>query len=172
MRRAIIGFSDRLNRLCLIGAGICFSAMLVFVAIQVIARYIFQAPPTWTEELARYSMVWGGLLGATVAYKTRFDPVLIRLADRGSALARWTMISVRSLATIMFMGPVLYYAIFGPGMNAARGFLGRSIMRTADTLGFPMIYVAMAVPVAAGVILIHLLAQWAGDRPPAEQEQS
>lgn len=172
MRRAIIGVSDRLNRLCLYGAGACFSAMLLFVAIQVIARYIFQAPPTWTEELARFSMVWGGLLGATVAYKTRFDPVLIKLDDRGSAAARWAMTGIKSLATLLFLGPVLYYAIFGPGMNPARGFLGRSAMRTADTLGFPMIYVALAVPVAAAVILIHLAAQLSGDRPGGETNQN
>jgi len=166
MRRAIIGVSDWLNRLCLYGAVLCFSAMLVFVAIQVVARYIFQAPPTWTEELARYSMVWGGLLGATVAYKTRFDPVLIKLAARGSAVARGAMMAIRAAATVLFMGPVLYYAIFGSGMTVSRGFLGRSALRTADTLGFPMIYVALAVPVAAAVILIHLAAQVSGDEPP------
>jgi len=168
MRRAIIGVSDWLNRLCLYGAGICFSAMLVFVAIQVVARYVFQAPPTWTEELARYSMVWGGLLGATVAYKTRFDPVLIRPSGHMSDTVRRAMTAVRAAATVLFLGPVLYYAFFGPGLAVARGFLGRSAQRTADTLGFPMIYIALAVPVAAAVILIHLMAQLSGERPPGD----
>ncbi len=73
--------------------------------------------------------------------------------------------AMRIMAVVVFMGPVLYYSIFGPGMNLKRGLLGRSMMRTADTLGFPMIYVALAVPLAAGVILLHLVAQLADDKP-------
>ena len=49
--------------------------------------------------------------------------------------------------------------MFGPGMSPARGFLGRSLVRTADTLGFPMIYVAAVVPLAAAIIIIHLGAR-------------
>ena len=33
------------------------------IAIQVVARYVFSEPPGWTEEGARYAMVWSGLLG-------------------------------------------------------------------------------------------------------------
>ncbi len=164
MRGSIIWLSDEIDRLCRVSAVACFVAMLVFVAIQVVGRYIFNAPPTWTEELARFSMVWGGLLGATVSFKARFDPVLIKpKPDEGVALT-WAKTIVRTVAIVMLMGPVLYYSIFGPGMNPARGFLGRSVMRTADTLGFPMVYIAIAVPIMAAIILFHLLAQHAGDR--------
>ncbi|MAG96857.1 MAG: TRAP transporter small permease subunit [Alphaproteobacteria bacterium] len=168
MRGSIIWLSDEIDRLCRVSAVACFVAMLVFVAIQVVGRYIFNAPPTWTEELARFSMVWGGLLGATVSFKARFDPVLIKpKPDEGTALT-WGKTLVRTAAVMLLMGPVLYFSVFGPGLNPARGFMGRSIMRTADTLGFPMIYVTIAVPIMAGIILFHLLAQHAGDqREPA-----
>jgi TRAP-type C4-dicarboxylate transport system permease small subunit len=57
-------------------------------------------------------------------------------------------------------------------MNLDRGFVGRSMYRTADTLGFPMAWVAVAVPIAAGVIFVHLASRLAGDRtgvlPPSE----
>ena len=42
-------------------------AVMVFAAgYQVVARYIFHAPPVWTEDLARRSMVWAGMLVAIV----------------------------------------------------------------------------------------------------------
>jgi TRAP-type C4-dicarboxylate transport system permease small subunit len=164
MRRAIIAISNGLDVACQSGAIAFFAAMLVFVSIQVIARYILQSPPTWTEELARYAMVWGGLLGSTMAFKARFDPVLIKPPGGDSPGLSAAAAFVRFIAVSIFMAPVLYYSLFGPNMNLARGFLGRSLGRTADTLGFPMIYVAAAVPVAAFVILVHLVARVAGDR--------
>ena len=45
-------------------------AIIVLVAavlLQVVARYIFQQPPPYTEELARYAMIWAGLIGASMA---------------------------------------------------------------------------------------------------------
>ncbi len=167
MRRAIIRLSDELDLGCRVAAVACFAAMLVLVSIQVVARYVLQAPPIWTEELARFAMIWGGLLGATASFKSRFDPVLIKpSAEDHPALARGKQV-LRTLAVVIFMGPILYYSVFGPGMNPARGFLGRSALRTADTLGFPMIYMALAVPLAALVILIHLAARLSGDESPA-----
>ncbi len=171
--RGIIGISNSLDLGCRTGAGLCFLAMLVFVSIQVVARYILQSPPTWTEELARYAMVWGGLLGATVAFKSRFDPTLIKAPTGVHGAIVFGAGVLRTLAVVMFLAPVLYFSLFGPGMSPARGFLGRSLERTADTLGFPMFYVSIAVPIAAAVILIHLLARLAGDQtgviPPEEE---
>lgn len=165
MGRTILYVSDGLDRLCRLGAIASFAAMISFVSIQVVARYVFQSPPTWTEELARFSMVWGGLLGATIAFKARFDPVLIQLSDGGS---RWIALAMRLIcaaAVLIFLAPVLFYSLFDANLDPARGFLGRSAQRTADTLGFPMIYVALAVPVAALVILIHLAARECGGQP-------
>ena len=164
MRRAITGLSDGLDIGCRAGAGAALVAMLVFVSIQVVARYLLQSPPTWTEELARYAMVWSGLLGATVAFKARFDPTLVKAPSGASPLIMKGAGLLRAAAVLLFMCPVLYYSLFGPNMTAARGFLGRSLGRTADTLGFPMIYVAAAVPIAAIIIIIHLGARMADPR--------
>jgi TRAP-type transport system small permease protein len=173
MKRIIIRISDGLDYVCRGGAGVCFIAMLAFVSIQVVARYLLQSPPTWTEELARYAMVWGGLLGSTVAFKSRFDPVLIQAPVNKPAAVIFAAGFLRTAAVVIFLAPVLYYSLFGPGMSTARGFLGRSLVRTADTLGFPMIYVAVAVPIAATVILVHLASRLAGDQTgilPSEEE--
>jgi len=38
---------------------------------QVIFRYIFRAPPFWTEELARYIFIWVCFIGAAYAFKKK-----------------------------------------------------------------------------------------------------
>ena len=38
-------------------------ALVLSVSWQVASRYLLQAPSSWTEELARFLLVWIGLLG-------------------------------------------------------------------------------------------------------------
>ena len=170
--RAILAVSAALDRAARWGAALGFSAMLVFVAIQVVARYIFNSPPVWTEELARYAMVWAGLLGAACAFRAGVDPVLVRRAAIPGRGIAHLLRGLRAAAALIFVLPVLYYCIFGPGADAGRGFVARSAAKTADTLGFPMIWVAAAVPVALALIAIHTIAFLAAGRDTYEAEQA
>jgi len=166
MARAVIWISDRLDRLCRYGAAACIVAMLAAVSLQVAARYLFNQPPSWTEELTRFAMVWGGMLGATIAFKTRFDPTLVTLPPGLSAAIRLAAAIVGSAAVLIFLLPVLYYSLFGPDWSFARGFLARTMGRVAEAMGFSMVFVAVAVPFAIVVILVHLAARLAGEPAP------
>ena len=53
MRRAIAIVSFGLDKFCRATAVGFLSLMLLLVLFQVLARYIFQAVPVWTEEAAR-----------------------------------------------------------------------------------------------------------------------
>jgi TRAP-type transport system small permease protein len=156
--RGVIWLSDGLDWLARRLAIACLVAMLIFVLIQVVARYVFMAPPPWTEEMARYMMVWAGLLGATLSFKSQADPTLLESAARRQP---WVSLAAlaRGGAVLIFLLPILYFCLFGPGMSLERGFIARQARLSADTLGFPMSWVAISVPIAAGIILIHLLAR-------------
>jgi TRAP-type C4-dicarboxylate transport system permease small subunit len=170
VRRAIIRASDALDRLCRWGAIACLGAMLVFVTIQVVARYGFAQPPSWTEELTRFAMVWGGLLGATLAFKARFDPTLVAVpASKGKPLVIGAAL-VAAAAVLIFVLPVLYYSLFGPGWTIEHGFVARSAGRTADAVGMSLAWIAAAVPVAMATIVVHLAARLAGDPSGLEEE--
>ena len=153
------------------GRGAGFVAMLVFIAIQVVARYIFASPPIWTEEMARFAMVWAGLLGASIAFRSGVDPVLVRRAAVPGPRAGHVLRLLRAAAALIFVLPVLYYSLFGPGFDLSRGYVARAAAKTADTLGFPMIWVALAVPVALTLIAIHTIAFLAAGRDTFEAEQ-
>ena len=150
MRRIISRSSDCLDRACEWAATGFFCALLILVLFQVVARYIVHNPPHWTEELARYCMVWGGMLGATVAFKGGADPCLLQPPTRGNALWIRTAQFLRAATTAVFLGPILYYS---------DTFLLRTWHRTTEALGIPTALVTVAVPFAVAVILFHLLAQ-------------
>jgi TRAP-type C4-dicarboxylate transport system permease small subunit len=153
VRNAVSRFSYGLDRFCRVTAVGFLTVMLGLVMFQVVARYLFQAVPVWTEEAARYCMVWGGLLGATAAFRADSDPRLVQPPNSGSrakiAAATW----IRAIGAIVFLGPVLYHS---------DRFLMRTWYRTSEALGISTMWVTLAVPVAVVIIFCHLTAKLVG----------
>ena len=155
IRKVLYQASNTLVRFCIRAVMGFFSAMLILVLFQIVARYIFRAAPVWTEEAARYCMVWGGLLGATAAFKAEQDPRLVQPPSTGSKLWINSATWLRSLATVVFLGPVLYYS---------DTYLVRTWHRTSDALEIPLMWVTLAVPTAVVIIFFHLLARIIGSK--------
>ena len=168
MRRALNATSAALDRLCRWAALAAVLGMVAFIAVQVVARYIWSAPPGWTEEAARYAMVWGGLLGATVAYRRSADPVMFTPKWRATPAGRRIALALRAGATLLFLGPIWFFCLFGPNFDVTRGYIARSALRSAETIGVPLIWFTAALPFAITVIFLHLAAEIArgGDAAP------
>lgn len=161
MRAMALGLdriSALLNSIALWGAVLAVLTMVGAAGWQVIARYVLDAPPIWTEELARRAMVWAGMLGASCAFRVSADPTLfpnMRLIPGriGNLLAL-----IRASGVLIFAAPVIWFSIFDGRMNPARGFLGRSLNRSAEMLDVSMIWFTLAVPLAFAIIVLHVIA--------------
>jgi TRAP-type C4-dicarboxylate transport system permease small subunit len=148
--RLLTTLSAGIDRLCGRLAMIALTVMLVAILVQIVARYVFAAPPPWTEELARYAMIWAGMLGATMAYYRRADPVLLRTRTDGRPHRALAMQVVEMAALIVFVAPVLYYA---------PGFLERHSHRITETLEINSALVVVIVPLSLAVLLVHQAAR-------------
>lgn len=157
--RLVVSVSNGLDRACLLLAKAALVGMVGVIAVQVVARYGLNAPPAWTEELARYLMVWGGLLGATAAFRRAVDPAVVASAEAGRSLLAMASKLAIAAAVIIFIAPILYYSFFGPGFDPARSFLMRNLARTSSGLGINLVVVAAAIPTFCIVLLIHLAAR-------------
>jgi hypothetical protein len=67
--------------------------------------------------------------------------------------------TVRAIATVAFLGPILYHS---------DRFLLRTWQRTTEALGIPTAFITVAVPLAVVIIFFHLLAQLVGKSDPSE----
>lgn len=162
MRRLIIRLSDLMHAVVRRLTVLSVAMMFVTVMIQVVARYVFSAPPVWTEDVARYAMVWTGLLGATLSFKARADAVLMQsLFPRRPHRLGLMADLLQTAAILIFVLPILYFCFFDLRGGTARSYLARQAGITMDTLGIPMVCVSMIVPIAMIIILIHLAARWA-----------
>ena len=164
MRKFIITASNKIHGIIRHIAVLAVCLMFVTVMIQIIARYVFSSPPIWTEDVARYAMVWTGLLGATLSFKTRSDAVLMdSIFPKRPNFLGLCAEAIQSAAVLTFILPVIYFCFIGLRGGFAKGFLARQSGLTADTLGIPMVWISISVPLAMIIILLHLSARWAED---------
>ena len=103
--------SDFLNRICEVALIILLATMAIVVFLQVLFRYVLHLPLFWTEEFARYCLVWASLLGAAVALKrgehiavTFFLGSFPKKAAR--ALTMVAQVSVILILTVMVWGGI------------------------------------------------------------------
>ncbi len=140
--------SQQLNRVALRLAALCFGAMLCVMMLQVVARYAFASPPFWTEELARWLMVWGGLLGASAAFHSHADPAMVHPPSH-VIWRQKVQVVARFIGAWTFFAPVLWFTW---------PYLERQVGRTSEGLEVSTAWMASALPVALILILFHGLA--------------
>lgn len=138
-----------------------FMAILVTMMLQIFFRYIFNAPLTWTEELARYLYIWACWCGAPVAMRRGNHVVITVLAERlprrvAQVLALFThAIALFFLLQLTFQGTHL--AI-------------RSHTVEAITLPIPWSMIYIAAPISAFVMILETMeAIWKTLARPREE---
>ena len=92
-------------------AVLCMVMILVLVVAQVVMRYVFNSPLTWSEELAVFVMIWLTFIGSLICMRDNEHIEVTILVDHmPRALKRIVMIFSR-LASIIFLLVVAYYGL-------------------------------------------------------------
>lgn len=152
VERGLKALSAGIDRVCVWVAFAALQVMLLSILLQVVARYIFSAPPAWTEELARYAMIWSAMAGAAMAYYRGADPVMLRFNTKGLPGRALLMQSIEAIAVLVLASPVL---LFAPS------FIERHSRRITETLEWNSAAVVAIIPATFVIILIHLSARFA-----------
>lgn len=122
--------------------------MVVTVLTGVLFRYVIRDPLGWTEELARYLMIWAALLAVSVGIRKR-EHVGIQLLVKKLPLKLGRVIIL--LVNIMVMIFLLVLTIRGYAM-AVKGFRQLSL-----ALGISMFWPLMAIPISGALAIIQQL---------------
>ncbi len=97
-------------------AAFCVLCALVFL--QVVFRFVLKYPAAWTEEMARYLLVWVMFLGSAVSAKEgthlTASNLLARLGPRGERWSRvWIEVCVLVCAASMARGSLFMTRMSG-----------------------------------------------------------
>jgi TRAP-type C4-dicarboxylate transport system permease small subunit len=95
-----------------------FTGMFLCVIAQVVLRYFFGDPLTWSDELARYLFVWCAFVGWIIAARKRSHLGIALVAERSPPRVKAAIELVGALAAVAFAGVLLYYGLQITARNA------------------------------------------------------
>ena len=138
--------SDALNRnverlLFVLGA-----SMTLIVVVQVFARYVLNHSLFWSEELARFILVWLTFLGTSVAYHRGMHPgvdaCFARLPFRWQQGVR---VGIHMVSLLLF------------GLMVVKGvsFAWFVRLQISPALSLPKWVIMSIVPLSGGILMVH-----------------
>ena len=92
-------------------SALCLIVMTALTFANVIARYVFSASFSFSEEITTYLFVLLSLLGTAIAAKRRAHLGLTILTDAVSPQVRKTMNLVSYVLAVAFSGAIFFYGI-------------------------------------------------------------
>ncbi len=155
----IIKGIDQINRLVTWVVVLMFAIMSVVVFAQVFYRFVLEAPLTWSEEVARYLMVWITFLGASLGVRKKaLIGMEVAVNFLPPALKR-VALNLVSLLAVCFLAVVFYYGVKMTGVTARQ---------LSPAMQISMSWPYAAVPVGAALMLLNTIAvtleRWEGQR--------
>lgn len=128
-------------------------ALVSSVAWQVMSRYLLSDPSPWTEELARFLLIWIGMLGASLAFRERAHLGLELLPAKLEGMPA-SVLRYFTLAVIAFFAATVLIA--GGGNLVS---LTWELRQYSAVLGMPIAWVYSVVPLTGVLILFYCLVQ-------------
>lgn len=144
-------FTYALGTVCVL----LFFVMIISVFGQVIMRYVFASPMSWSEELARYAMVWQAMLAAALCMQRDLHLALLpvdALPNRIRGIAR----VVGVVAVVVLLATLFWHSW---------DLASRSTRQTTPGLGLSMSWVYASLPVGFALMLVGLGLSLFADRP-------
>lgn len=148
---SVIGFKTALDRVLAWVVIVLMAAISVNVLWQVFTRFILGDPSSFTDELARFMLIWVGLMGAAYVMGQRghlaIDLLLTKLRP-GTALVLDAVI----LLTVM---------LFAIGVMVIGGshlvYLTYTLEQISPALNLSLAYVYLALPLSGATIALYAL---------------
>ncbi|TDL66340.1 TRAP transporter small permease [Rhodococcus qingshengii] len=125
-----------------------FTSLIVFV--QVVLRYVFNYSLSWSEETARYLIVWFVFIGSSIAVREKahatMDALVTYLPEKGKRIFS----IIANTISILFCVVLIW-----SGIQNVSGVVEFGTVTPA--IGLPMYLPYLAIPVGAALMLIRFL---------------
>lgn len=124
--------------------------MVLDVSYGVFTRYVLNNTPSWTEELARYFMIWMALLATSICQRRDEHVYITFIIDKLPGFIR-KIIKVISLIAIFYF----FYIMFTFGITMVQS----AKTNVAISLGISMSWPLLIIPITALANMIQVFLQ-------------
>ncbi len=141
-------FREKLDKAVAVLLIVILGIMVLNVTWQVVSRYVFQSPSSFTDELSRYMLIWLGMLGAAyVAGKDEHLAIDI-LPQKLTGKPKLRLMVFIHIIVIAFVLPVM---IMGGGNLVYITFV---LEQKSATLQVPLAYIYSIIPLS-GILIVY-----------------
>lgn len=149
MKTSVEKVSGACDRSLAISLALLMLMLVLSISWQVASRYLVREPSAWTEELARFLLIWIGMLGAAYGYRTHAHMAVDILAEKLSGQWRMVLKLLITLTVLLFATTVM---IVG---GAKLVQLTLELNQISAALGVKMGLVYLVIPVSGGLITFY-----------------
>lgn len=122
--------------------------MVLLVFFQIVSRAMFSTSFSWTNELARYMMVWLAFLGGGIAFQHRAHIGIEAIVERFSGKWRKFIQLVVMVICIVF-----FVILIVTGIE----FTTSSMTQSSPALNIPMGLVYLALPISGVLQILNVV---------------
>ena len=122
--------------------------MVLNVTWQVVSRYVFQSPSSFTDELSRYMLIWLGMLGAAYVAGKNDHLAIDILPQKLTGKPKMRLMVFIHIIIIAFVLPVM---IMGGGNLVYITFV---LEQKSATLQVPLAYIYSIIPLR-GILIVY-----------------
>ncbi len=140
---------DKIDKILANALIVIMSVMVVNVLWQVFTRYIMEDPSSFTDELARYLMIWIGVLGAAYVAGKNMHVAINVLPEKFSQATQKKITLFVNLLIIVF---VLTALVIG-GLRLV--YITYILDQTSPSLQIPLAVVYLVLPISGSLIIYY-----------------
>ncbi|MGA9590990.1 MAG: TRAP transporter small permease [Salegentibacter sp.] len=135
----------------ILGNFLVFLMVLIVIAVlwQVFSRYILHSPSSYTEEIARFLLIWIGVLGAAYASGQQEHLAINILPPK---LDEKNRIRLRVFINLLIMLFCLVVLIIGGGNLV---YMNYDLGQTSAALNLPLSFVYLVVPISGILVIVY-----------------
>lgn len=141
-------FKAKLDKLVAASLIILMALMVMNVTWQVVSRYIFQSPSSFTDELSRYMLIWLGMLGAAYVAGQDQHLAIDILPRKLSGIPKMRLMVTINILVLFFSLSVM---VLG-GSNLV--YITYILQQKSATLQVPLAFVYTIIPIS-GILVIY-----------------
>lgn len=136
-----------------LNAGLIIAVFLLVADVVwgVFTRYVMGEQAKWTEELARFLLIWVSLLGGAVAFGTKGHLGVDYFVGKFDPEVRKLMAIIVHLIVLFFAGAIFVYG----GWRVVSDTL--ALGQTTSALPLKMGYIYLALPIAGLFMVIYTI---------------
>lgn len=147
-----ITFRNRLDKVVALSLIILMGVMVLNVTWQVVSRYVFQAPSSFTDELSRYMLIWLGMLGSAYVAGQNNHLAIDILPQKLTGKPKMRLMIFIHIIIIAFVLPVM---ILGGGNLV---YITYVLEQRSATLQVPLAYVYAIIPISGLLVLYYQIS--------------